>query len=107
MEFETNENQKSEVTEEERLRAQTRAKTLQPINPFLTPDDVPDPIVVAETHGNIERDAEDTSKRDRLVHPAASATSTQSSQLRSKGALLAGVGLLGVLGIVGALLLFS
>jgi hypothetical protein len=107
MEFEVDENQKSVVTEDERLRAQARAKTLQPINPFLTPDDVPDPIVVTETHGNVQVDLEDTSKRERLIHPASGATTRHSSHFLSKGALIVASLLgFGILGIV-SLLIFS
>ncbi|MDB5177709.1 MAG: hypothetical protein JWO61_92 [Candidatus Saccharibacteria bacterium] len=58
------------ITDEARLRAQTKQVTLQPADPFLKPEDTPNPITTAETHRNIEPDSEDTADSSRLVQPS-------------------------------------
>ena len=58
------------VTNEARLLAQTKRMTLQPADPFLKPEDTPNPIVVDEIQPNIEPETENTGDASRLVQPS-------------------------------------
>jgi hypothetical protein len=66
MEFEKDET----INDEQRILAQTRQVTLQPLDPFLKPEDAPDPIVMNETHGNIDRDNENTAQNQSVIQPS-------------------------------------
>ena len=66
MEFEKDET----VDEKQRILAQTKQVTLQPLDPFLKPDDIPDPIVTNETHSNIDRDNENTAQNGSSIQPS-------------------------------------
>lgn len=66
MEFEKDE----PVNEQQRQLAQTKQVTLHPLDPFLKPEDAPDPIVVNETHSNIEQDNENTGQTQSIVQPS-------------------------------------
>ncbi len=68
MEFESNSD--TPVTDEERrLAAQTRAKTIQPIDPFLAPAPI-ETVTVSENQANIDLDSEDTADQHSLVQPS-------------------------------------
>lgn len=58
------------VDDEQRLLAQTKQVTLQPLDPFLKPEDAPDPIVMNETHSNIARDNENTAENQSTIQPS-------------------------------------
>lgn len=73
MEFENPTSSPSSVTDEQRLLAQTKQVTLKPLNPFLKPEDAPDPIVVNEIHSNVDRDTENTSEKSHLMQPSTGA----------------------------------
>lgn len=89
MEFDPPENiQQSPVSNDERIAAQMRQKTLEPMDPFLKPEDAPDPIVVNVPQANIERDSEDTAQRSSLIQPSmgiqpVSPPSSQSNKARA------------------------
>ena len=69
MEFETNE----APTDDARILAQTKQVTLQPIDPFLKPEDAPDPIVISETRVTVESESENTADSSQLITPSAGA----------------------------------
>lgn len=66
MEFEPNQ----PITDEARILAQTKKVTLNPVDPFLKPEDTPDPILVPETHANIDQDSETTGDSSHLINPS-------------------------------------
>jgi hypothetical protein len=66
MEFEPNQT----ITDEARILAQTKKVTLNPVDPFLKPEDTPDPILVPETHANIDQDSESTGDASHLIKPS-------------------------------------
>ncbi|MDB5165845.1 MAG: hypothetical protein JWM00_735 [Candidatus Saccharibacteria bacterium] len=66
MEFEPNQT----INDEARILAQAKKLTLNPVDPFLKPQDAPNPVVVPETHANIDRDSESTADSSRLVKPS-------------------------------------
>ncbi len=67
MEFEKD----TPITDEQRERAARRQATITPLDPFIKPESDAVAITITETHANIERDAENTSKKDALVQPSA------------------------------------
>ena len=66
MEFEKDET----INDAQRILAQTKQVTLQPLDPFLKPEDAPDPIVMNETHGNVDRDNENTAQNTGIIRPS-------------------------------------
>jgi len=72
MEFENNQ-PPAAASEQERLLAQAKKVTIQPANPFLKPEDTPEPVTVTEMHQNVENDAEDTARSGSLIQPSPSA----------------------------------
>ncbi len=74
MEFEADKKVDTGVSDEQRRLAQTRSVTIQPADPFLKPDDTPDPIIVKETHSNIDRDSENTAIQESLIMPSKGST---------------------------------
>ncbi len=82
MEFESNSD--TPVTDEERrLAAQTRAKTIQPIDPFLAPAPI-ETVTVSENQANINLDSEDTADQHSLVQPS-NAPEDQSDRHKTVG----------------------
>lgn len=73
MEFEKDE----AVTDERRILAQMRKVELQPLDPFLKPEDAPDPIVMNETHRNVSRDNENTAEDGSIIQPSQGILNTQ------------------------------
>lgn len=96
MEFEPAKNLENSVSDEERIAAETRKRTLKPMNPFLKPEDIPDPVIVNQAPANLQRDTENTSSPDSLVQPSPSSQQIKTKQ--SKTSVIAvsvgGVGLL-------------
>lgn len=72
MEFDPPTDLKSSTPDEERIAAETRKKTLNPMNPFIKPEDIPDPIAVNTPQANILRDSENTAQSDSLIQPSPS-----------------------------------
>lgn len=103
MEFETPENLKSPVPEEERIAAETRKRTLKPMNPFLKPEDLPDPVIVNQAPANLQRDTENTSSPDSLVLPTPSSQQVRSKQPKTS-TIVASVG--GICLLVAGLYIF-
>lgn len=75
MEFEPNQ----PITDEAHILAQTKKFTLNPVDPFLKPSDTPDPILVPETHANIDQDSESTGDISHLVKPSSGVLTPVSS----------------------------
>lgn len=73
MEFDPPQKTNSAVSDDERIAAETRQKTLNPMNPFIKPEDIPDPIAVNTPQANIQRDSEDTAQAESLLQPSSSA----------------------------------
>lgn len=73
MEFEKD----TAVSEEQRLLAQTKRATIQPLNPFLKPEDTPNPIVTNETHSNVAQDTENTALPTNIVQPSRGILNTE------------------------------
>ena len=71
MELENPSSSPATITDEQRLLAQTKKVTIQPMNPFLKRDDAPDAITINETHRNIGKDTENTAEDTSLVQPSA------------------------------------
>lgn len=74
MEFEVDKKPDTGVSDDQRRLAQSRSVTIQPADPFLKPDDAPDPITVKETHSNIDRDSENTAFQESLIMPSKGTT---------------------------------
>lgn len=87
MEFDPPQKTNNAVSDEERIAAETRRKTLNPMNPFIKPEDMPDPIVVNTPQANIQRDSEDTARAESLVQPSSGIQPAPASQ-PSKGRIL-------------------
>lgn len=87
MEFEP----EATVSNEARLLAQTKQLTLQPDNPFLKPQDTPDPITITETHANILPDTENTSNSTSLIHASEKTTINTNTASASRAPLIAGI----------------
>lgn len=80
MEFDPPEKNTGSVSEDERIAAETRKKTLNPMNPFIKPEDIPDPIAVNTPQANIQRDSENTARADSLIQPSNGTQSPSTSQ---------------------------
>ena len=87
MEFDPPQNIKNEISEEEQIAAETRKKTLNPMNPFIKPEDMPDPIAVNTPQANIQRDSEDTARAESLIQPSTGVQPIPTSQ-SSRGRIL-------------------
>lgn len=91
MEFDPPKNPSNAVPDEERIAAETRQKTLNPMNPFIKPEDVPDPIAVNTPQANIQRDSEDTAHAESLVQPSSGVQPTPPSSSSKSRILLIGL----------------
>ena len=72
MELETN----TPISDEERLLAQSKKLTLQPVHTDIAPDDMPDSVIVAQhlTQGALANIAIDTEQNTPAVIPSDTAT---------------------------------
>lgn len=72
MEFETNTTTDSsqDISDDQRLAAQARTRTIQPLNPFLATAPAA-AVTVNEDQANVSTDSEDTSEPTSLLRPSA------------------------------------